>query len=130
MKTFCLLGLLLLACSHGAPPPAAAAKPAAPDAALAGFETVRQVLQSPRCVNCHPAGDVPLQGDDSHLHEPLIKRGPEGRGVGGLSCAACHGKQNLPASYGAHTPPGVSTEWRLPPADHKPRFSGPAAPPR
>jgi hypothetical protein len=129
MKRSWLLALLLMACSHAAPPSAAAvASPtttaAAPDAAVAAFETVRQVLQSPRCVNCHPAGDVPLQGDDSHLHEPLIKRGPEGRGVVGLSCAACHGKQNLPASYGAHTPPGVSTEWRLPPADHKLVFWG------
>ncbi|HEU4859621.1 MAG TPA: hypothetical protein VFT15_07285, partial [Chitinophagaceae bacterium] len=32
------------------------------------FMDVYRVLMSPRCVNCHPAGDVPLQGDDSHLH--------------------------------------------------------------
>ena len=134
-----LLALPLLACSHAAPQPAAAAPPpaaaAAPAAAatgpgpaageaIAAFETVRTVLQSPRCVNCHPAGDVPLQGDDGHLHEPPITRGPEGRGVAGISCSACHGKQNLPASYGAHMPPGVSTEWRLPPADHRLVFWG------
>jgi len=127
MKSCCLIGLFLLACSHAPPAPpapaAATAAPAAPSPALAAFETVRSVLQSPRCVNCHPAGDVPLQGDDSHPHEPPIKRGPEGRGVAGLS-AACHGKANLPASYGAHTPPGVSTDWRLPPADHKLVFWG------
>ena len=132
-----LLALPLLACSHATPQPAAAAPtPAAAAAApgpgsgpaaaeaIAAFETVRTVLQSPRCVNCHPAGDVPLQGDDGHLHEPPIARGPEGRGVAGISCSACHGKQNLPASYGAHMPPGVSTEWRLPPADHKLVFWG------
>jgi hypothetical protein len=129
-----LFGLLLLACSHATPPtttaaaaapasPATPAAPAGPDP-VAAFETVRTVLQSPRCVNCHPTGDIPLQGDDSHLHQPLIKRGPEGRGVAGISCATCHGKQNLPASYGAHTPPGVSTEWRLPPADHRLVFWG------
>ena len=115
-----LIGVPLLACSHAAPPATVAAPPA-PSAGdpVAAFETVRAVLQSPRCVNCHPAGDVPLQGEDSHPHQPPILRGKEGRGVAGLSCAACHGKQNLPASYGAHTPPGVSTGWRLPPADHK-----------
>jgi hypothetical protein len=30
---------------------------------------------SPRCMNCHPAGDVPLQGDDSHIHTMLPQRG-------------------------------------------------------
>ena len=74
-----LLALPLLACSHATPQPAAAAPPPAAAAtaageapgpgsaagkAIAAFETVRTVLQSPRCVNCHPAGDVPLQGDD------------------------------------------------------------------
>ncbi len=130
-----LFGLFLLACSHASPTatkatpaagpgPGTAGAPAVPAPAIAAFETVRSVLQSPRCVNCHPAGDVPLQGDDSHLHEPPIRRGPEGRGVAGLSCSACHGKANLPSSYGTHTPPGVSTEWRLPPADHKLVFWG------
>ena len=115
----------LLACSHAAPP-ANVAPEAAPSRGdpIAAFEKIRGVLQSPRCVNCHPAGDVPLQGDDSHPHQPPILRGAEGRGVAGLSCSACHGKQNLPASYGAHMPPGVATEWRLPPADHKLVFWG------
>ena len=117
------------ACSHAATPETVPLPPrpppgqAGPDP-IAAFETVRGVLQSPRCVNCHPAGDVPLQGDDSHVHEPPITRGPEGRGVAGLSCSACHGKQNLPASYGPHSPPGVSTEWRLPSADHRLVFWG------
>jgi len=131
MKASCLLGFMILACSHASPPsaaaapaPAAAAAPAPDAAALAAFEMVRSVLQSPRCVNCHPAGDVPLQGDDSHPHEPPITRGPEGRGIAGISCSDCHGKQNLPASYGTHMPPGASTEWRLPPADHKLVFWG------
>src|ERR1700694_4329469 len=119
-----LFALPLIACSHATPPQTAAAPEALSPAPVAAFETVRAVLQSPRCVNCHPVGDVPLQGDDGHLHEPLIKRGPEGRGVAGLSCAACHGKQNPPASYGAHTPPGVSTDWRLPPARQAMVFAG------
>jgi hypothetical protein len=118
------LALPVLACSH-APPPQTADAPGAPAREpVAAFETVRAVLQSPRCVNCHPVGDVPLQGDDGHLHQPLIKRGPEGRGVAGLSCAACHGAANAPASYGAHSPPGVSTGWRLPPPQHTMVFAG------
>ena len=61
----------------------------------------------------------------------IFKNRPLGRwaiveltGAAGLSCSACHGKANLPASYGTHTPPGVATEWRLPPADHKLVFWG------
>src|SRR2546426_12613965 len=110
-----LLAVPLIACSHAAPQGDAAAPAAAP-APVAAFETVRTVLQSPRCVNCHPVGDVPLQGDDGQLHQPLIKRGPEGRGVAGLSCSACHGSANTPASYGPPGPPGVSTARRRPPA--------------
>src|SRR5690349_20646317 len=112
----------LVACSHASPPapsPPPASARSAPVDGVAAFETIRAVLQSPRCVNCHPAGDVPLQGDDSHPHEPPIQRGIDGRGVAGLHCSACHGKANPPASYGSHVPPGVSSDWRLPPADHR-----------
>ena len=123
MKLLCFV-LPLIACSPAAPPQAEHAATAPSREPVAAFETVRAVLQSPRCVNCHPAGDVPLQGDDRHLHQPLIKRGAEGRGVAGLSCAACHGVANTPASYGEHMPPGVSTGWRLPPAQHRMVFSG------
>ncbi|RZM02756.1 MAG: hypothetical protein EOO88_56950, partial [Pedobacter sp.] len=37
-------------------------------ASVKAFEKVYMVLKSPRCMNCHPAGDIPLQGEDSHLH--------------------------------------------------------------
>lgn len=115
---------VVAACSHGggAPPPAAAAAP--PQGPLAAFATVKSVLQSPRCVNCHPAGDAPLQGDDSHVHLQNVRRGEDGMGVPGLGCAACHGQANPPASYGPHAPPGVATTWRLPPADMKMVFEG------
>ncbi len=118
-------GPIALSCSHaggpGAAPPQASAR--AKDAA-SSFLLVKSVLQSPRCVNCHPAGDAPLQGDDGHVHLQNIRRGPDGRGVAGLGCTACHGDANLPASYGPHAPPGVPTEWRLPPADAKMVFQG------
>jgi len=120
----CIAAAAAASCSHApSPPPSAAGAPAKRDPA-ASFETVRAVLQSPRCVNCHPVGDAPLQGDDSHVHAQFVHRGPEGRGAVGLSCATCHGKANPPDSYGAHMPPGVSTEWRLPPPEHKMVFAG------
>ncbi|HYS82903.1 MAG TPA: Isoquinoline 1-oxidoreductase subunit [Anaeromyxobacteraceae bacterium] len=120
------LAALASGCSHptGSAPAPVQAAAASPQSAAASFETVKAVLQSPRCVNCHPVGDAPLQGDDSHVHLQNIQRGDHGSGVAGLSCAACHGRANPPASYGSHAPPGVSTEWRLPPADTKMIFQG------
>src|SRR5271166_191968 len=32
------------------------------------FLAAYKVFMHPRCMNCHPAGDAPFQGDDSHLH--------------------------------------------------------------
>lgn len=124
--------VLLAACSHTATDvpspgqPAAATAPPASDAVNA-FETVRAVLQSPRCQNCHPAIDRPLQGDLSLVHTMDVQRGPEGHGVPGAQCATCHGKANLPDSYGAHQPPGVATDWHLPPPDMKMVFVGRSA---
>src|SRR6478609_8859341 len=45
------------------------------------FMDVYKVLMSPRCMNCHPSGDVPLQGDDSHLHTMSPQRGKDGKGL-------------------------------------------------
>ena len=97
------------------------------NASSEAFLQVYKVFTSPRCQNCHPPGDSPLQGDDSHAHLQYVRRGPEGRGVRTMACATCHGKANPPASFGAHVPPGVSTEWRLPPPDHKMVFEGVAS---
>jgi cytochrome c5 len=87
------------------------------------FETVYKTLMSPRCMNCHPAGDVPLQGDDSHLHTMNPKRGAEGKGVYAMKCSNCHQETNTP---GLHTPPG-NPEWHLPPAAMKMVFQGKSA---
>ena len=118
--------LLLAACSHGSGQAVVAAAPPQIDPA-ASFTTVKTVLQSPRCVNCHPAGDAPLQGDLSMVHAQNIQRGPEGRGRTGQECLTCHGQANLPESYGHHMPPGVSTGWRLPPPATPMVFQGVAA---
>ena len=84
------------------------------------FMQVYKVLMSPRCMNCHPSGDVPLQGDDSHLHTMLPKRGKDGKGLYAMKCSNCHQPEN---TAGLHTPPGNS-KWHLPPADMKMVFQG------
>lgn len=93
-------------------------------AGLAAFETVRSVLQHPRCQNCHPRGDVPLQGDNGQLHNQNVLRGPDGHGMVGERCTTCHGPINPPDSYGAHTPPGVATGWRMPKPEERLTFVG------
>ena len=82
--------------------------------AVAAFGTVQQVLQHPRCANCHIAGDVPRQFDASIPHSQAVVRGPSGVGVPGMPCSTCHADANPPASYGPHAPPGAPG-WRLPP---------------
>lgn len=92
-------------------------------ASVAAFAEVYKVLISPRCMNCHPAGNVPLQGDDSHLHQMLPQRGKDGKGVFAMKCSNCHQSTNTP---GEHTPPG-NPKWALPPADMKMVFEGKSA---
>jgi hypothetical protein len=84
------------------------------------FMQVYKVLMSPRCMNCHPSGDVPLQGDDNHLHTMFPKRGKDGKGVYAMKCANCHQPENTP---GLNTPPG-NPNWHLPPGDMKMVFQG------
>ncbi len=80
-------------------------------ASARAFVMASQVFLHPRCINCHPAGDAPLQGDESRPHAMNVKRGPEGQGTKGLRCSNCHQTRNLP---GAHMPPG-DPDWQLPP---------------
>jgi len=54
------------------------------------FAEIGKVLTHPRCMNCHPVGDQPLQGADHRIHFPPARRaGP------GDSCAACHTDRNV-----------------------------------
>jgi mono/diheme cytochrome c family protein len=98
------------------------ARPAGQDAVAsrAAFLQVYRVLTSPRCQNCHPAGDVPLQGDDSHVHLQNVKRSKDGHGVYGMRCDTCHQAKNLP---GEHMPPG-NPKWSLPSPEQKMIFVG------
>lgn len=81
------------------------------------YLTIHEVLRSPRCVNCHPVGDAPLQGDFGQAHQmDITRRSPEV----GLPCTACHREQNgtTPGS-----PPGVP-HWRMPPRETPMVFQG------
>ncbi len=82
------------------------------------FEPVRQVLQHPRCQNCHIVGDAPLQYDAGLLHAQSVKRGADGKGFAALQCSACHQADNPPAALGPHAPPGAPN-WHLPPENMK-----------
>lgn len=130
MRTF--INALLItgaACGGSSSPPPEPRAPGAPDRShgLVAFETVRGVLQHPRCQNCHPAGDAPLQGDDSHVHQQNVQRGPEGRGMVGMECTACHGPANPSAHYGEHIPPGSPDGWHMPRPEDKLVFVGRSA---
>jgi hypothetical protein len=94
------------------------------DAGLVAFETVRSVLQHPRCQNCHPAGDAPLQGDEGRIHEMNVQRGPTGHGMAGAECSTCHGPANPPSNYGLHVPPGNVKGWHMPTPELKLVFVG------
>lgn len=89
----------------------------------AAFLEAYRVFMHPRCMNCHPSGDIPLQGDDSRLHAQGVKRGPDGKGLYAGKCSNCHQEQHVP---GANMPPGHAL-WHLPPANRKMIFQGKTA---
>jgi hypothetical protein len=73
------------------------------DRAVALFEEAGKVITHPRCVNCHPAGDRPTQGETMHPHEPWVVRGVDGHGAPGLRCNTCHHAANFdPAHVPGH----------------------------
>jgi hypothetical protein len=59
------------------------------------FTEAAKVIMNPRCVNCHPAGDRPTQGNDMHPHSPPVTRGADGGGVPGNACGGCHLDRNV-----------------------------------
>jgi hypothetical protein len=79
---------------------------------LALFGEAGKVLTHPRCVNCHPAGNRPLQGDEQRLHQPLVVRGDGGMGATGMRCITCHGEAN----YDPAKVPG-NPAWHLAPEE-------------
>lgn len=100
----CLPGILLLGVSGNSLGGSALSRDDA--GARAAFLEAYKVFMHPRCVNCHPAGDAPLQGEDSRPHTFFrLRRGADGHGVFTVKCLNCHQAQNLP---GLHMPPGAT----------------------
>ena len=79
---------------------------------LALYAEVGKVLTHPRCMNCHPAGDVPTQGDAMTPHQPHVVRGEAGVGAPGLFCNTCHHDEN----YDVAGVPG-DPNWHLAPIE-------------
>jgi hypothetical protein len=67
------------------------------------FAEAAKVIMSPRCMNCHPAADRPMQGNDMHPHSPPAVRGADGGGVPGNTCGACHMDRNVDILAGQRT---------------------------
>lgn len=84
------------------------------------FVDVARVLQSPRCMNCHPSGDAPLQTDHATPHKMNITRASV---KAGLPCATCHQAHNSETVGVPGGPPGAPG-WNLPPADMPMVFQG------
>lgn len=93
---FVLVALVVLSAFYLPPhQPAAASEPnSATTDAEAPFEIMMSVVAHKRCVNCHPAGDRPRQGEDSHIHNFNVQRGEDGHGAAALQCETCHQPQN------------------------------------
>jgi len=92
---------------------AAGEPPTSPEAGKKAFLDVARVLQSPRCMNCHPVGDAPLQTDASRPHAMNVSRLSVDAG---LACATCHRERNSEALGIPGGPPGAP-KWGLPPKE-------------
>jgi hypothetical protein len=89
-------------------------------ASQAAFLEAYKVFMHARCMNCHPDGNRPLQGDESRLHIMNVQRGDDGKGKYALRCKNCHQDNNLP---GETMPPG-NPNWHLPPLEMPMVFQG------
>jgi hypothetical protein len=93
-----------------APPESFSSISGAQQHSAALFTELGKVLTHPRCVNCHPAGDRPRQGDSGRLHQPPVERGADGFGLPALRCSICH----LQANFEPARMPG-DPQWHLAP---------------
>lgn len=106
-------------------------KPETPLRSVASFDSIRdkakrsaalfteagKVIQSPRCLNCHPATRTPTQGDEMRQHVPLMVANDDNHGPKGLPCATCHGADNSRTfAAGIASVPG-NAHWQLAPIE-------------
>lgn len=82
---------------------------------VALFTEMGKVLQHPRCVNCHPRTDRPLQGT-GEPHNPPVARGKDGQGLPGMECETCHGPANVKFASSPGSMPGHPL-WHLAPIE-------------
>ena len=62
------------------------------------FSEAGKVIEHPRCMNCHPVGERPTQGEDMHPHAPLVVRGADDKGAVSMRCTTCHQSANFEPS--------------------------------
>lgn len=80
------------------------------DEGLAAWADIYKVATHPRCMNCHPDGDAPLQGDDSHAHIYGITRFSP---LEGVHCNTCHAPGGV--GDGLAPLPPADAIWSMPP---------------
>ncbi|SFP91798.1 Isoquinoline 1-oxidoreductase subunit [Variovorax sp. 770b2] len=123
LAALALLALPALQAAPPAPPPEtlkapgefdAIADPAARSAAI--FLEASKVIQSPRCLNCHPSARVPTQGENLHTHVPYLQAGQSGKGLPGLRCTACHQAANVSTQGASIASIPGHPAWHLAPA--------------
>lgn len=83
---------------------------------VALFEEMFVVIESPRCLNCHPVNNIPLQGDMMQPHQPPVVRGVGDFGATGMRCSTCHGSENVSFTTGKGSIPGHEP-WQLAPIE-------------
>lgn len=129
LRSILLLAAVATAWCQAAPAPATTTAPAnalKPAAAFNGikdrgersvalFIEAGKVINSPRCLNCHPALRSPTQGDDLHRHSPPINAGESGMGKPGLYCVSCHQAKNVAAPGTAFQSIPGHEHWSLAP---------------
>jgi cytochrome c553 len=83
---------------------------ASKEAGLAAFRDIYAVATHPRCMNCHPDGDAPLQTDASIPHVMGVTRFSP---LDGLHCSTCHAPQGV--GTGLAPLPPANPIWSMPP---------------
>lgn len=99
---------------------ALAQEPPSREEGVAAFAGVVRVLQSPRCMNCHPDGDVPLQRDEGVPHAMNVSRRSA---EAGLPCSTCH----RVTGFDVPGLPPANPSWHLPPRNQVFEGRSPAA---
>ncbi len=96
LPSLLLTTILVLGFSNPTPKQEISQTASLPSAEVASdnFDKITAVLTHKRCLNCHPSGDRPRQGEDSHIHYFNVQRGLDNHGMPALKCSTCHQEEN------------------------------------